>query len=132
MGVVLMLAPIPFKMLQDSAVFMVAESMDRYQNAARTQYTQSHVHLQPSSETKKTAQDTEVVLRAVLFVDGSYSTPALDLMQLQADSLAVGKPMRVRVTNSHGVFLGEYEVLTVEALPDVPATRIHHYELGLV
>lgn len=127
-----MLAPIPFKMLQDSAVFKVAESTDRYQNAVTQDYNVSHVHMQPSSETKKTAQDTEVILRAVMFVDCSYSTPALDYLQLQAASLTAGKPMRVSVTNKHGVFLGEYEVLTVEALPDVPADRIHHYELGLV
>ena len=81
---------------------------------------------------KKTKENTEVVLRSTLFIDARLSRPVLDYDSLAEHSQKAGKPLRCEVFNSQGQKYGEYEVLTVDPVPDVPATRIHHIELGLV
>lgn len=81
---------------------------------------------------QKTKENTEVVLRSILFIDSRRSTPSLDYDSLAEQSQKAGKPLRCVVFNSRGQKYGEYEVLTVDPVPDVPATRIHHIELGLV
>lgn len=126
------LAPIPARMLHDTAVFHVVTGMDRYQKKTYEDYTVSHVHLQSSNETRKTGTDEEVLLRGILFVDARKSTPVLDLYSLQNSSLSAGDTMRVTVYDASGTETGEYAVLAVEDLPDVPAIRRHHWELGLV
>lgn len=126
------LAPIPARMLHDTAVFHVVTGMDRYQRKTYEDYTVSHVHLQSSNETRKTAADEEVLLRGILFVDARKSTPVYDLYALQQNSLEAGDTMRVTVYDASGAETGEYAVLVVDGLPDVPATRTHHWELGLI
>ena len=133
MGVVDMsLAPIPSRMLHDTVVLKVVTAMDRYQAKTYDEYTVSHVHLQSSSDTIKGPNDTEVQLKGVLFVDARRSTPVLDLYDLQQQSLAAGDTMRAVVSDASGTEIGDYAVLIVDDLPDVPATRRHHWELGLV
>lgn len=126
------LAPIPGRMLHDKAVFRVVTGMDRYQAKTYDEYTVSNVHLQASNETRKSATDTEVQLKGVLFVDARRSLPVLDLYALQQQSLAAGDTMRVTVYDATGTEVGSYAVLIVNDLPDVPATRRHHWELELV
>ena len=126
------LAPIPSRMLHDTAVFKVVTGMDRYQEKTYEEYTVNNVHLQSNSDTVKRANDTEVQLKGILFVDARRSLPALDLNALQDQSLKNGDTMRVNVTDASGNDAGEYAVLVVDSLPDVPATRVHHYELGLI
>ncbi len=126
------LAPIPARMLHDTVTFRVVTGMDAYQAKTYEEHTVQHVHLQGSSDTIKGPNDTEVQLRAVLFVDARKSTPALDLDALQAASLAAGDTMRAVVTDASGKTVGDYAVLIVDSLPDVPATSVHHWELGLV
>lgn len=126
------LAPIPSRMLHDTAVFSVVTGMDRYQQKTYTEYTVSPVHLQSSSDIIKGANDTEVQLRGVLFVDARRSLPVLDLYALQKQSLEAGDSMRVQVFDAAGTEIGDYAVLKVDDLPDVPATRRHHWELELV
>ena len=126
------LAPIPSRMLHDTAVFKVVTGMDRYQEKTYEEYTVNNVHLQSNSDTVKRANDTEVQLKGILFVDVRRSLPALDLNALQDQSLKNGDTMRVNVTDASGNDAGEYAVLVVDSLPDVPATRVHHYELGLI
>ena len=126
------LAPIPSRMLHDTATFKVVTGMDRYQQKTYDEYTVSNVHLQSNSDAVKRANDTEVQLKGILFVDARRSLPALDLNALQQTSLANGDTMRVTVTDASGNNAGNYAVLVVDSLPDVPATRVHHYELGLV
>ena len=126
------LAPIPARMLHDTVTFKVVKSMDAYQDKTYEEHTVQHVHLQGSSDTVKGPNDTEVQLRAVLFVDARKSTPALDLDALQAASLAAGDTMRAVVTDASGKTVGDYAVLIVDSLPDVPATSVHHWELSLV
>ena len=126
------LAPIPSRMLHDTVILKVVTGMDRYQNKTYDEYTISNVHLQSNNDTIKRANDTEVQLKGILFVDARKSLPALDLNALQEESLKNGDTMRAIVTDASGNDAGEYAVLVVDSLPDVPATRVHHYELGLV
>ncbi|MBS5001100.1 hypothetical protein [Holdemania filiformis] len=81
---------------------------------------------------KKSKDNTEIVLRSILFIDNTRSTPVLDYDSLADQSLTAGRPMRAIVQNASGQIVGEFEVLTVDPVPDIPATRVHHIELGLV
>nr|DAF70093.1 MAG TPA: Minor capsid protein [Caudoviricetes sp.] len=127
-----MLRPIPQSLLGDMMTLKVCIGMDAWQNPSWQDYTVQNVHIQNTNEVKKTKENTEVVLRSILFIDSSRSTPSLDYDSLAEQSQKAGKPLRCIVSNSHGQKYGEYEVLTVDPVPDVPATRIHHIELGLV
>lgn len=126
------LAPIPSRMLHDTVIFYVVQYMDRYQNKVYADYTVNNVHLQSSNLTLKRANDTEVQLRGILFVDERRSTPKLDLYALQQQSLENGDTMRAVVFDASGEQVGDYTVIEVNDLPDVPATRRHHWELSLV
>lgn len=126
------LTPIPARMLHDTAVFSVVTGMDRYQNKTYTEYTVNNVHLQASNDVRKGADNTEVQLRGILFVDARRSLPVLDLYALQQQSLQAGDTMRVKVYDASGAEVGDYAVLIVDDLPDVPATRRHHWELELI
>lgn len=126
------LAPIPGSMLHDTAVFYVVDYMDRYQKKVYREITVKNVHLQSSNNVLKRANDTEVQLRGLLFVDDRRSTPRIDLYALQKESLEKGDTMRVMVKDASGNEVGEYAVIEVDDLPDVPATRRHHWELSLI
>lgn len=110
----------------------VCTGIDMWQNPSWQTYTVNNVHLQNTNEVKKTKDNTEVVLRSVLFVDSRLSSPALDYNALVTQSEAAGKPLRCVVTDASGNTQGDFEVLTVDLVPNVPATSIHHVELGLV
>ena len=126
-----MLSPIPRSILRDTATFSVPAGFDRYQNPVTpTTYTVENVHIQADNSTHKTAQNMEVTLRGVLFVDARYSAPKLDYEALQEAAQAVGGVMTVTVTDKRGGATGPYTVLVVDALPDDEG-NLHHYELGL-
>ena len=126
------LAPIPSRMLHDSVEFYVPVSQDRWQDKTYQVHTVDHVHLQADHTVLKSTNNEEIQLRGVLFVDGRRSSPQLDMQALQDAALAVGDTMRAKVYDASGQLLGDFAVLTVDGLPDVPATRIHHWELGVV
>lgn len=100
--------------------------VDMWQAPTWSQTTLSNVCMQPSNETKKTKENTEVVLRGVCFVDARRSTPArIDLDTMQTQSEANGQPMTL-------IFGGStYTVLIVDTLYDDTGI-LHHTELGLV
>lgn len=127
-----MLRPIPQSLLGDLAIVKVCAGVDAWQNPKWRDYTVRNVHLQNSNEVKKSKDNTEVVLRSVLFIDGIRSAPVLDYDALAEQSQQAGRPLRCEVYNARGQKYGEYEVLTVDPVPDVPAVRVHHIELGLV
>lgn len=127
-----MLSPIPARMLHDTVIFKVLKSMDRYQNKEYEEFTVKNVHLQSSNDVYKRADDTEVQLKGLLFVDAKRSTPILDLYDLQQKSLEVGDTMRALVYDAGGNLTGDYAVLVVDDIPNVPATTRHHWELGLI
>jgi hypothetical protein len=131
-GVVVMLAPIPARMLHDTVVFKVVKGMDRYQNKEYDEYTVKNVHLQSSNDVYKRANDTEVQLKGILFVDAKRSTSVLDLYAMQTESLLNGDTMRAIVKDANGAEVGDYAVLVVDDLPNVPANTRHHWELALI
>lgn len=127
-----MLRPIPSQLLRDSMTLNVCTGVDAWQKPTWQPYEVQNIHVQNTNETKKTADNTEVVLRAVIFVDTVRSTPALNYEALCQQSQAAGKPMRATVQDANGNDLGDFEILTVDPVPDVPDTRVHHIELGCV
>lgn len=126
-----MLRPIPSVMLKDTAIFHVPTSLNKYQEPVYEDFTIQNVHIQPTNATKKNISNEEVVLRAVLFIDGRKSTPIIDYLGWQTTAQAIGANITVDVIGCTGT-QATYTVETVDALPDVPATRIHHTEIGLV
>lgn len=127
-----MLPTIPRQLLVDVAEIFVCTGVDQWQNPILSTYTVNNVHLQNTNEVRKSKDNTEVVLRSVLFIDGRISQPVLDYGKLVEQSEAAGKPLRCIVSDADGNQYGDFEVLTVDLVPDVPATRVHHVELGLV
>ena len=127
-----MLRPIPKSLLGDLAIIKVCTGVDAWQNAEWQTYAVKNVHIQNTNEVKKTKDNTEVVLRSLLFIDGRLSQPVLDYDALAEQSQMAGNPLRCEVYNAKGQKYGDYEVLTVDPVPDVPAVRVHHIELGLV
>lgn len=106
--------------------------MDRYQNPVFADTTVSHVHLQNTNELRKSTNNTEVVLRSILFIDSQLSTPKLDYDALVTSSQANGLQMRCKVYDKSGNLYGDYAVQTCDPIPNYPSTRLHHVELGLV
>ena len=127
-----MLRPIPQQLLRDMVTIKVCTGMDAWQKPVWQETSVKNVHLQNTNEVRKTANNTEVVLRSVLFIDARRSVPSLDYDALAMQSEAAGRPMRAVVFNFKGQQVGDYEVLTVDTEPNVPSTDTHHVELGLV
>lgn len=127
-----MLRPIPSRLLRDSLTLQVCTGMDEWQKPTWQYYTVKGVHVQNTNEVKKTTSNTEVVLRSIIFVDTVRSQPVFDYQALCDQSQAAGKPMRCTAQDVNGNPLGNFEILTVDPVPDVPANRIHHIELGCV
>lgn len=126
-----MLSPIPSVMLKDVATFHVPVSLNDYQMPVYQDYMVKKVHIQNSNEVRRTSTNEEVVLKAILFVDGKKSAPIYDYMSFMKMAEAVGADMTVTVTESNGNE-NEYTVTIVDAVPDVPAIRTHHTEIGLI
>jgi len=126
------LRPIPQQLLRDMVTIKVCTGMDAWQKPVWQETSVKNVHLQNTNEVRKTANNTEVVLRSVLFIDARRSVPSLDYDALAMQSEAAGRPMRAVVFNFKGQQVGDYEVLTVDTGPNVPSTDTHHVELGLV
>lgn len=121
-----MLQPIPSRILKHTVTLQHCTGVDMWQAPTWDQTTLSRVCMQPSNETKKAKDNTEVVLRGVCFVDARRSSPAgIDLDAMQIESEANGQPMTL-------IFGGStYTVLAVDTLYDDTGI-LHHTELGLV
>ena len=120
-----MLKPIPARILKSTATVKVCSGVDRYQNQTYTEYTVNKVHLQPTNEIRKTQDNTDIVLRSILFVDAHTSTPFLDwcaLLQTAHDHLG---DMRVIVRGQ------TYTVMGIDELRD-DTDNLHHFEVSLV
>lgn len=126
-----MLRPIPSFLLTDTMTLHVCMGLGTWQERDEETYTINNVHLQSTNEIRKAKDNTEVVLRSVLFIDGVRSFPSLDYDALADESEKAGGPMTCTVTNKAGQTLGPFTILTVDPVPDVPSTRTHHIELGL-
>ena len=120
-----MLKPIPSRILKSTATVKVCSGVDRYQNQTYTEYTVEKVHLQPTNEIRKAQDNTEIVLRSILFVDARTSTPKLDWAALLQTAQQIPGDVRVIV---RGV---EYTVIGVDELRD-DTDILHHWEISLV
>lgn len=126
-----MLRPIPSQLLHDTVTVAAVTGVDEWGAAQMQTYTVSRVHLQSVCEIRKTPENTEVMQTGLLFVDTVRSQPALDWLALYESSLAAGKPMRVYIGQTIAEGDAGREVLAVDPVPDVPATRVHHIEVAL-
>lgn len=120
-----MLKPIPSKILKSTATVKVCSGVDMYQNQTYDEYTIKRVHLQPTNEIRKTQDNTDCVLRSVLFVDARISTPFIDWFALLQTAHNLGGDIHVIVNGE------QFTVLTVDALRD-DTDLLHHFEVGLV
>lgn len=118
-----MLRPIPAKILRTTATVRACIGTDRYQNQIYETYTVKKVHLQPTNEIRKTADNTDCTLRSILFADTRHSTP-IDWEGLFAAAHKIGGDVRVIVRDE------EYTVFSVDSLRD-DTDRLHHWEIGL-
>lgn len=117
--------PIPSKILKSTAIVRVCTGVDRYQNQTYTEHTVKRVHIQPTNEVRKTQDNTEIVLRSLLFVDARISTPVLDWYGLLQTAHENEGDMRVIVRGQ------EYTVIGVDELRD-DTDNLHHWEISLV
>lgn len=120
-----MLKPIPSKILKSTATVKVCSGVDRYQNQTYTDYEVKRVHIQPTNEVRKTQDNTEVILRSILFVDAKTSSPVLDWCALLNTAHANKGDVRVIIREQ------EYTVIGVDELRD-DSDLIHHWEVSLV
>lgn len=118
-----MLKKIPARIMRSTITLKACTGMDRYQKQEYQDYTIKKVHLQPSNEIRKTADNTDVTLRSILFVDPN-SRPSLDWEALFNAAHEIGGDLKVIWRG------GTYTVFTVEALQD-DTDQFHHYEIGL-
>lgn len=121
-----MLRPIPSRILKHSVVLKICTGVDLWQAPVWKDQPLGRVCMQPSNETKKAKDNTEVVLSGVCFVDARRSIPAgIDLDGLQKQSEANGQPLRLEFAgNTH-------TVLVVDSVFD-DMGLLHHTEIGLV
>lgn len=120
-----MLKPIPARIMRSEATVKACTGLDRYQNQTFTEYTVKRVHLQPTNEIRKAANNTDCTLRSILFVDKMHSTPTLDWWGLFNTAHRMGGDLKVVVRGE------EYTVFTVDELRD-DTDEFHHYEIGLM
>lgn len=120
-----MLKPIPAKIMRSTITVKICTSVDRYENQTYTEKTVKKVHIQPTNEIRKTADNTDCTLRSILFVDRQHSKPLLDWWTLFNGAHSIGGDMKV--IDSKGE---EFTVFIVDELKD-DTDQFHHYEIGL-
>lgn len=107
-----------------SATLKVVQETDRWGKPTYTDYTLSKIHVQPTREIVKNAEDKNVNLNAVLFYDPRVSSPVIDWESLQKSSESANGQMKV-LYNSN-----EYTVWSIDLLPDDEGV-LHHVEVSL-
>lgn len=110
--------------MRSTAKVKACTGLDRYQNQTFTEYTVNHVHLQPTNEIRKTADNTDCTLRSILFVDRKHSTPTIDWWGLFETAHNLGGDLKITVRGE------EYTVFSVDELRD-DTDSFHHWEIGL-
>ena len=117
----------PARILKHSAVLQVptAVDVDRVVTYGDP-IALSRVCIQPTNETRKTAENTEVLFRAILFFDARLSMPTgtdWDALKMQAD--AAGSDLKVTCSGQ------TYTVQSVDSCID-DCGNLHHVEVGLI
>ena len=119
-----MLRPIPARIMRSTATVKACTAIDEYQNQTYTEHTIYRVHIQPTNEIRKAANNTEQNLRSILFADKKHSTP-LDWWGIFQTAHDMGGDVKVIVRNV------EYTVFSVDELRD-DTDLFHHWEIGLM
>ena len=119
-----MLPSIPAKILKSTATVKYCSGVDFYQNQTYTEKTVKRVHIQPTNEIRKAQDNTDIVLRSILFVDAKVSAPFLDWCALFKTAHELKGDMRVVVRNV------EYTVVGIDELRD-DTDNLHHWEVSL-
>ena len=123
--VVLMLRPIPSILLNQMGVLHIPTNINAFQAVEYNDVELNKIHLQDTNVLKVTADNQEIMLKSILFIDCRLSSPQFDYSQLMSQAETLGTSLRITINGL------EYNILTVDAIPNVPS-GIHHYELGLV
>ena len=110
--------------MRSKATVKACTGMDTYQNQTFTEYTVKNVHIQPTNEMRKSANNTENTLRSILFVDKKHSTPTIDWWGIFKAAQAIGGDVKVIVRGE------EYTIFSVDELRD-DTDLFHHWEIGL-
>ena len=110
--------------MRSTATVKACTGLDRYQNQTYAEYTVKNVHIQPTNEIRKTADNTDCTLRSILFVDRKHSTPTLDWWQLFETAHSMGGDVKVVVRGE------EFTIFSVDELRD-DTDNFHHWEIGL-
>ena len=119
-----MLKPIPARIMRSVVTVKACTGLDRYQNQIYTEYVVKNVHVQPTSEIRKSATNTDETLKSILFVDKKHSTPTIDWWGLFNASHINGGDLKIVVRGQ------EYTVESVDELRD-DSDLFHHWEIGL-
>lgn len=119
-----MFKPIPARIMKSTATVKACTGLDRYQNQTFDTYTVKGVHLQPTNEIRKSADNTDCTLSSILFVDKRHSKPTLDWGGLFNTAHSMGGDVKVIVRGE------EYTVFSIDELRD-DTDLFHHYEIGL-
>lgn len=120
-----MLPPIPRQLLKSTVSVEACTCIDRDRRQQCDVHTVKRVHLQPEHSVRKSKDNTDVVLRALLFVDARISSPALDWEALFLTAQKAGGDVIVKLRSQ------VYTVASVERIPD-DEDNLHHWEIGLV
>ena len=99
--------------------------IDVWRTPTFTETTITGVNVQPSHDTTRTKDNTEVQMQAIVFIDSLYSQPFIDMVNAQDTSEANGHLMVIRF-GSH-----DYSVAKVETLYD-EFGRLDHYEVDCI
>lgn len=97
-------------------------AIDQWRDPTFTETTISNVCVQPTHDTIRTKDNTEVQMQAVIFIDSLYSRPFVDMVVAQDTSEANGHAMIITF-GTH-----DYTVAKVETLFD-EFGRVDHYEV---
>lgn len=120
-----MLPPIPPQLLKSTVTVEACTGVDRDRRQQCSIHTVKRVHLQPSATVRKSKDNTDVVLRTMLFVDARLSRPYLDWTALFQTAQRAGGDVTVRHDSL------TYTVVSVDRIPD-DRNNLHHWEIGLV
>lgn len=109
--------------MRTTVTVKVCRGVDIYQNPDETTHIIKRVHVQATNEIRKTADNTDCVLRSILFADRQHSTP-FEWNQEFKTAHEKGGDVKVICRGE------EYTVFTVDELRD-DTDQFHHWEIGL-
>ena len=123
---------LPRRIFRDTITLTAPGGFDRYQKPLTpVTYVIKNVHVQADNQTKKTADNTEVVLKGKVWIYPPYASPMVDVEALQEQVQKAGGLLTCMISNKAGKPSGPYTVLDVNGYPD-DFDNLHHILLELV